>query len=381
MNRLKKFSKILFAGILLAGACVEPYNPPDTATNVDFLVVEGFLNTTNATASVSIRHSIPLSSNLPAQPEQGATVTVLDDQGDSFPLVMDTPGIYTASSVNFINDRKYSLFIQTVGGKRYESDFVELKPTPPIDSVSWEIRNGTLNINVNTHDPTGKSRYYKWSYVETYEYDSKYRSNFILENKWYKERPDSLQIGTCWRTQPQTNITVATTEQLTEDVISNKTVNRIDNGSLKVSKLYSILVQQETISEEAYAYWLNVQKTSESLGGLFDPIPSQVIGNIHSIDNVNEQVIGYFSGGERKEERIYISIKQVHPPFNYLDYGFCQMDTIPLSSITTLSDPNALVYSVYHGIALYGFTTSSPRCIDCRLFGGGITTKPDFWPK
>ncbi|MEK6782310.1 MAG: hypothetical protein AABY93_11415 [Bacteroidota bacterium] len=38
-----------------------------------------------------------------------------------------------------------------------------------------------------------------------------------------------------------------------------------------------------------------------ALGGLFPPTPISVLGNIHSISDKNELVLGYFSGAEIKD--------------------------------------------------------------------------------
>ena len=40
-----------------------------------------------------------------------------------------------------------------------------------------------------------------------------------------------------------------------------------------------------------------MQKNAESLGSIFDEQPTQITGNIHSVTNPSEQVIGYVSAG------------------------------------------------------------------------------------
>jgi hypothetical protein len=53
-------------------------------------------------------------------------------------------------------------------------------------------------------------------------------------------------------------------------------------------------------------YWLNVQKNSQSLGGLFDVQPSELTGNIHGVTNVNDPVVGYISACTIQERRLFI---------------------------------------------------------------------------
>jgi hypothetical protein len=382
MYRYRSLYFIFLGCLALVSSCLEPYAPPADATNLEFLVVDGFLNTSNGTATVSIQHSIPLASDEAPRAEIDAVVAVLDDEGSSFELHTENEGVYAAVGINFQSERKYMLSIRTTAGKTYESDFISLKRTPPIDSVTWSIENGnTLGIYVNTHDPEGKSRYYKWNYSETFMYTSKYSSNIILKDGEYFVRPISQQTYTCWKTEYQSSTKIGTTAHLAEDIVSRKKLVTIPDRSLKVSRRYSILVEQETLSEEAYNYWLDIQKTTETLGGLFDPIPAKVIGNIHNVNDPAEEVIGFFSGGEKTEKRIFISASELRPPFHFFQYPACEIDTLLLEDLPIIRNSNALITGAFDGPALIGFTTADAICVDCRLFGGGDTTKPEFWPE
>ena len=60
------------------------------------------------------------------------------------------------------------------------------------------------------------------------------------------------------------------------------------------------------LDEQSYVYWLNVQKNSQSLGGLFDVQPSELTGNIHGVTNVNDPVVGYISACTIQERRLFI---------------------------------------------------------------------------
>ncbi len=74
---------------------------------------------------------------------------------------------------------------------------------------------------------------------------------------------------------------------------------------------YSMLVRQYPLDQQAYTYWLNVQKNSQSLGGLFDLQPGQLPGNIHGVTNPKDPVVGYVSACSIAEKRIFISNSQL----------------------------------------------------------------------
>lgn len=373
-----------FAWFAILVGCIEPYDPPTAADNPDFIVVDGFVNLTTGVATVTIKHSIPLKSDQPASPEPEALVYLYDEQGGTIHLPSAGNGVYTTSGLALDIEKKYSLYFKTTSQREYQSDFVKFKPTPPIDSVTWEVRDGFLEVNVNTHDPTGNSRYYKWNYIETYQYTAPHNSQFmLLPGNKYESRPLSKSIYTCWKSEPEKSVVIGTSSKLTEDRISNKMIRAIKGGTAPISKKYSIEVQQYSITQKEYEYWLDVQKTTESLGGLFDPMPSEVIGNVFSLTDPNERVIGYFSGGEMTTQRIFIDdseLQDLLPPYKYS--GGCRLDTLLLQNLDLLFNQDRLVNAVYStGVfpVHIGFTITSPECMDCRLFGGGDTIKPDFW--
>ena len=62
------------------------------------------------------------------------------------------------------------MHITTKNGKEYASDYSVVRTTPEIDSISWLRDNGGVRIYINTHDDQNKTKYYRWSYSETWEF-------------------------------------------------------------------------------------------------------------------------------------------------------------------------------------------------------------------
>jgi hypothetical protein len=126
-----------------------------------------------------------------------------------------------------------------------------------------------------------------------------------------------------------------------------------------------------------------VRKTSESLGGLFDPLPGQVIGNVKSLSDPDEKVIGFVTGGSTSKQRIYITRKDLPTDFpSYMFPSECKLDTALFGWLDRITEPNSLVNGLYPEVGppiMIGFYISYPECIDCRLSGGGSLTKPPFW--
>ena len=89
-----------------------------------------------------------------------------------YPLTEQSAGTYVADTLTLSATTQYRLRITTSEGQQYLSSYVQYKPTPPIDSVSWTYSSSGVQLYVNTHDPANATRYYQWEYGETWEYNS-----------------------------------------------------------------------------------------------------------------------------------------------------------------------------------------------------------------
>ena len=77
MNPTRRNS-LIWILLLITSACVEPYDPPIDNTNVNFLVVEGFLDASRGSAQVRMTRSLPVGSTevVPAEPAALVSVPV-----------------------------------------------------------------------------------------------------------------------------------------------------------------------------------------------------------------------------------------------------------------------------------------------------------------
>jgi hypothetical protein len=356
--------------------CVEPYSPEIINEDVSLLVVDGFLNSADGSATVKLTRSLPVYSTTAAPPELKSLVKVLDDAGNEYLLIEKGNGIYEKTGIPVDANQRYRLFIQTTKNDQYLSESVPIRITPKIDTVFWIPSNEGIKLYVNTNDPNNNTRYYRWEATETYEYHSAYGSIYKMRNGAPIPRPANELINVCWRTIPPTNILIASTIATTQDIVSNFELTFIPKGSIKVSQRYSLLVRQYAVTEKAFDYWRELEQSTEKIGGLFDPMPSQITGNISNVSNPQKVALGYFSAGTFSEKRVYINFNDL--PVNLQEYRTgCVMDTIPAREISRYSD-NTLLIGSYGDPIPVGYLTSKPTCIDCRLHGG-TTIKPSFW--
>jgi hypothetical protein len=78
-----------------------------------------------------------------------------------------------------------------------------------------------------------------------------------------------------------------------------------DDGFRFVNK-YRMDLKQYSISQGAYRFLRLVKQQAEISGSIFDPPPATLRGNMLSLDNPDEVVLGYFMAGGETSRRIYI---------------------------------------------------------------------------
>ena len=301
---------VLISGVATT-SCRKPYEPPTTSASNSFLVVEGVINAGTDPTFIKLSRTVKIADKVVANPETGAVLTVESDQNTSYPLTEINKGDYTSPGLNLDNNHKYRLRIKTANNKQYLSDYVEVLNSPPIDSISYDIKGALtvpgVNVYVSTHDPSNKLVYYRWDYRETWMITSYYPSYFKSNGDTVLGRNQLTDnITDCWQNDTSSTIILGSSAKLSRNVIYEQPVISIPSNSEKVGSKYSILVRQYALSVDAYNFYVNIKKNNEQLGSIFDALPSDIQGNIHSVSNPNEQVIGYISIGSTTSKRIFI---------------------------------------------------------------------------
>jgi Domain of unknown function (DUF4249) len=379
----KVFIFITIASLMLPD-CVQQYVSPYKSPATGYLVVDGYLSG-NSPTQYTLSRSIPLPGDSAIPAVTGASVQVEGNDNSVYPLSEQGGGSYGADTLILNTTVKYRLRIAIPGGETYLSDYVPYKPTPPIDSVNWVYDPSTgVTIYANTHDPTNSTRYYQWKYLQTYEYNSAEYSGFFYDHPTNAiiPRPLSQQIYTCWKNVPVYDIVIGNSTKLAQDVIYEHPLVVIAPNTQPLSVEYSILVSQYSLTDSGYNFLSQMQQNTEALGSIFDQQPTQITGNIHSLSNPTEQVIGYVSAGTLQQKRIFINRFQLA---DWLWLFRCgdpdkiipnDPDSFPLYLFNTGYIP------VYQQITQSGsivWAINDIGCVDCRA-QGGTTTKPDYWP-
>jgi hypothetical protein len=370
--------------VLLLGGCVRPYEPKIAEAAKTYLVVDGFINSQGVT-SIKLSRTLGLATGTKPNPETKATAYLNDDAGNRYALAENPAGTYTSASLTLDAARKYQLRLTTAAGKDYLSDLVPVKTTPPLDAIAWKFGPGGVQVSVSAHDDKKQTTYYRWSYEETWLFTSAFYSHvsFDKASGTYAKRTDD--IYNCWTTVNSTLITLGNTAKLSQDIVADQPLLFIADNSPRLRYRYSILVQQHAQSAEEYHYWEALKKNTESIGSLYDPLPTQLTGNVHALTDAAEPVLGFIGAHSVTEKRIFIDRSEIPlPPGWVYDTGYQSCGVVPTTfnlfdAKASFSTPNYMpIDPDYNDVGVVkGYTGASPSCVDCRLRGTNV--KPSFW--
>ena len=377
--------------MLLLPACTDPYLPEVVKSPPSYLVVDGYLNAQGIT-TIKLARTYAINSTGPAPVETKATA-YLEDEAGTRSLLREAPaGTYSSPTALTLNPaRRYRLHLNTLGGIDYASDFVPVKITPPIDEVTWRADNTGLNINVDAHDASNDTRYYRWETDETWEIRTPYSPTVEYVNK----KMQDLLVPfprVCWGNSHSRAILLYKTTALSQDVVSDYRVRQLIAPTPLLFARYSILVQQYALTKEEFAYWELLRKNTESIGSLFDPQPAQLTGNVHCLSNSADLALGFVGAHSVVEKRIFISRQQLPSAWPISDgYERCvPPDTVflyfphaPLPAVTIEANFNPAtgllpIDALFKAGSVIGYTAKTRDCIDCRQ--RGASTKPSYWP-
>jgi hypothetical protein len=377
--------------VLLVTGCKERYDSPVHSPVTGYLVVDGVINSGPGTASLTLSRTTKFS-NTNIVYENNAAVSLQGTDSSVYFLDAKGQGVYSKDNLALNNTIKYRLRITVAAGERYVSDFVQVLNNPPIDSISWKVENKGVQLYINTHDPQNNTRYYQWNYDETWQVNSSFLSylkykitpNSIKGDQYSVVYKDSVNFSfdpniiNCWQFNTPTNIFLGSTAKLSKDIVYLP-LTYIPPASSKLGVLYSVHLKQYSWTADGYEFLDKMRKNTEATGTVFDAQPSELKGNIRSVTDASEPVIGYFNICRVQEKRIFIKNADV-PAWGYNPN--CLYVVVENNSDSILKKALGLLpagveaMSPFGGIATFGAAT--PECVDCTLMG--TNKKPSYWP-
>ena len=334
-----------------------------------------------------------------------ATVTIIGQNGYESPKAeFDIENDYYYIDTKQLEANTLYAVKVEAEGETYQSEFLPLLETPDIKDITYQERedgNG-ISIHVSTEGTSDTSSNYMWTFEEDWEFTAPvdfvnhFKGGTVIYNNAFYPLKESTknEYYRCWKHSQSSNIYIYSTNELQENSVKDFELFRIPGNDPRISCIYSLLLKQTSISDEAYQYYQQIKRFSEESGGLFTPMPYEVKGNITCTSNPTIKARGYILSARVKSKRIFIYASDFTVRENPDHYILCEDK--PLSQIdprawselkaaisngAIVYSPEALSYSYYYLAQLDDTDIYYSRsCVDCRTVEGSTNKRPDFWP-
>jgi len=380
--------------------CIEPYEG-DVPDYEDILIVSANLTNEFKRQEVLLTRSYRFEEDGP-RAEENAQVKIMGDDGSEFLFEETEPGKYR-SNITFAASPgiEYWLTITTESGKAYESQAMSLPNTTTLGELYAEPmtdENGIegIGIFVDSFDPAGDSRYYRFDYEETYKVIAPFWTP--LDAVVVSEGVSTIDVRTilrereeriCYGSDSPSNIIIQSTLGLTEDRLTRFNVRFVRKNSYILTHRYSILVKQFVQNPKAFAFYETLEGLSKSSENIFsEDQPGFLSGNITAQDGSGENVAGFFEVSTVDERRIFFNFEdffpgEEKPPFKTTCEIIAPSDEGELGKRPLLNAIYADRLKFYE--INFNPTESLPgpllmvrsECGDCTTLGSNVV--PDFW--
>jgi hypothetical protein len=380
-----KYYIILILLLLVCKACIEPYEPIINEVQ-EVLVIDGVITDRPGIHKVTVSLSTPYG-DPEFKPVEGCVVSVQDDLGniEFYNEDWETEGVYEAwLDEPFLGvGKSYSLQVVDPSHNVYISDYDTLLSCPPVDSVYYfeQVSGGTdpddvwqgIQFYNDVRGFDGGARNYRWKAIATWEYRSPYTATYVRYKGMNLPYLDDT-VSTCYLTETIETVYAASTQLLSENSIFRNKLHYVSDQTPRLVERYSLLVEQYSLSDQAYTYWEKLAAQSANSASLYETQPSSSQGNIYNANESSEKVLGCFYATQIQEKRIFVDKDELD--FFVAAYT-CRLDT--------LFDNSTFVYDNYY--YLFSLQPLGPgpawlhaqkNCFDCTLRGGDNEI-PDFW--
>ena len=290
-------------------SCYKPYN-----TNIDtekkILVINGLITNQKASYRIHLSYATPFDSSGAGQPAYASNVHITDEKDNYYAFHELGNGYYASDFLQFTGNpgSTYTLHINTVDGERYESDPQLLYPGTYPDSVYAEFDyqetlskiTGMIILSHGANILTDIRN--KSDNFPRFRFTTNLVTLYVFA-VYVPFGPSSVLY--CWQTEnanPNVNLTGGE-HSINSASVKKHAVCFIDDDLYCYSLIYFkpfmisnriIYLKQYTLNNEAYLYYKNIDGLLRSEGKLFDPIATQVNGNIKCLTHPEDKVFGFF---------------------------------------------------------------------------------------
>lgn len=272
--------------VLVAISCVDEY-PVNIDQKSGQLVVDGMITTQliQQEVKLSITTKIKILKSV-----SGAKINLFDENGfvSEMPESEVVPGTYvTPVALKGKIGSSYWIEIQTSDGRKYKSAPDTMNEEIKINKVYFNFNYDENGFDVFTEALTDESQlpYLRWKRFGTYLRET--------------------ECCDCYVSEFESSLVMA------EQAFVGQRIFKVKAAFIPVSEerfteKYYINISQMNLSASAFAFWKKAENQANAASNFFQPVLGGVPGNIKSVDNAEEQVLGLFYAANVSEHGLFI---------------------------------------------------------------------------
>lgn len=315
--------RLIYILLLFTLSCIDPYTV-DVPEGEQLLTVDGFITNEPGPHLIRLTRSDTYGSVFQGliRPVTEAKVALRDSEGNVTFLTeeVERGSYFTPAGFRVQAGRTYILQIELQNGKTYSSLPEIANSVPQIDSLSYEsVRFATADrlndrvgaqIYAHFRDPSDQTNFYYW---RTGQGDYVLVANPELYtlpptdpvNPRGPAPKDCCAI--CYRAEPSRiqRFAIAADENF-NGLAQRVPVAFIEDDGLRLRRTYRAEILQLAVSREAHRFLRLVQQQTNLTGSVFDQPPANIRGNMISLSDPEEVVLGYFIVASVDRKALYI---------------------------------------------------------------------------
>lgn len=295
--------------LLFFSACIEPYSI-EAPESESMLSVEGHITNGPGPHTIKVSRTATYGSVFVdfIRPVTQAVVGIRENETGLVVLLNELgPGVYeTPQGYSAKTGHTYSLRITTRDGSEYTSFPSKVNSVPELDSVSYytvniptsnrlQPRSG-LQLVAHFRDPSDQQNFYFWNL--------KNQVSTVLTYPEFYKPPRSLptdpyQPKDCCKYCDIPGSELLRALFIADDSNFNglntaQIAGYLEDDGLRLTYKYRFDLEQMAISEETFRFLRLVNQQITLTGSVFDPPPANLRGNMVSLTNPDETVLGHF---------------------------------------------------------------------------------------
>lgn len=320
---------IIIIGFLTS--CYEPYFA-EMDSEKKILVVEGMITNDPVPYKITLKYASPFNDNSPGESIPSAIVYVTDNSGIKHQFREFKNGIYISDSLIFRgrSGETYTLFVELPDGNVYKSNSQKLcfpyRPDSIYARVEYKeslsqynqlirtIKGASILADISSKVDTIPHFRFNSTLVRQYFYSMQIPPPIIdpplylfycwegdnsvsginLTNKDYSLNSNSVKRHSIRFINDETSF-YAFSFKLGDILSGNYYLGAITQSRQSYTISGRILyTDQYTLNDEAFAYYKSMDDQLSSEGKLFDPLATQLKGNMTCVTDSSRQVAGFF---------------------------------------------------------------------------------------